>query len=249
MNTVIDLKNLVVDYGGDRAVNGLSLEVKRGQIFGLLGHNGSGKSTTIRVLAGLLPRSQGSCLVFGLDPLRDAGELNRLIGVMPDNLALFENLSVGEHLELLGRLHGLAKKEADGRAREILAYFDFLGDRDKLTGELSFGTRKKLGLALALIHAPELLILDEPFEGLDPVIAKTIKDLLLNFRAGGKTIFIASHYLDMLEKIIDGYAILKNGSLACLGSVAGNAGASLALEENYLKYAGFEKKGLPQWIK
>jgi len=249
MNTIIDVKNLTVAYGGDFAINDLSFEVKQGQVYGLLGHNGSGKSTTIRAMAGLLPQSLGDCRIFGLDPLKDANELNRLIGVMPDNLALFENLSVSEHLVLLGRMHGLSKKEVKSRTEEILTYFDFFGDRDKQIRELSFGTRKKLGLALALIHAPELLILDEPFEGLDPVIAKIIKDLLLNFRNSGKTIFIASHYLDMLEKIIDGYTILKNGSQIYNGSISENISDLLSLEENYLRYAGFEKKGLPQWIK
>ncbi len=201
------------------AVNQLDLKVEPGQFFGFLGPNGAGKSTTIKMLTGLLRPSEGSIRILGLDLSENPIEVKRQIGVVPEGMALFDRLTGGEYLNLVGRLYGLDRDTAAARATELLDFMQ-LSDRPKtLVTDYSTGMKKKLALAAAVIHAPKVLFLDEPFEGVDAIAAGALKAMLNRMAARGATIFITSHVLEIVERLCSYIAIIHHGSLAAQGTI------------------------------
>jgi ABC-2 type transport system ATP-binding protein len=206
-------------YGDKTAVAGLSLSVPRGCFFGFLGPNGAGKTTTIRMLMGLIPPSGGSIEVLGYRMPQDSLEIRRRIGLVPDDSLLFDHLTGGEFIEFAGRMYGLPRAQAAGRARELLDLFELSGSGSKLIAEYSKGMRKRVAMAASLIHRPELYLMDEPFEGVDAVGARLMKDILLDQVRQGATIFLTSHVLDVVERLCDRVAIIHEGRLVVEGSI------------------------------
>ena len=229
-------------FGGRPALDGLSLQVPEGSFFGFLGPNGAGKSTTINILTGLLAPSSGSARVLGYDVETQALEIKRAIGVVPDGLHLFERLSGEEHLRFVGEVHGLTTTEARRRAGQLLEAMDLTEDARKLVSSYSHGMRKKLALACALIHEPRLLFLDEPFEGVDAVATRELRDLLQKLVNSGRvTVFLTSHVLEVVEKLCTHVGIIAKGKLAVCGTIDDlrqSAGGTRSLEEMFLETVG-----------
>jgi ABC-2 type transport system ATP-binding protein len=215
MEPAIELRELRKLYGDKAAVDGLTLTVPAGSFFGFLGPNGAGKTTTIRMLMGVTPPSSGSIRMLGLDMPGQALEIKRRIGLVPDESLLFDRLTGAEYLEFAGRIYGLGRPTAVERGRELLALFELDGPHArKLISEYSKGMRKRLAMAASLIHRPDLFLLDEPFEGVDAVGARLMKDILLEQVRRGATIFLTSHVLEVVERLCDTVAIIHHGRLA-----------------------------------
>ncbi|HEY3863626.1 MAG TPA: ABC transporter ATP-binding protein [Verrucomicrobiae bacterium] len=241
MNPAIETTNLTRDFGTFRAVNQLNLRVEAGRFYGFLGPNGAGKSTTIKMLTGLLAPSGGAIRILGEDmgDPRRALEIKRRIGVVPENLALFDNLTAREHLTFIGRMYLLPLETIRARCDELLAIMDLARDEKKLTLEFSHGMKKKLALAAALIPNPDLLFLDEPFEGVDAVASRTLRDTLKQCVGRGATVFLTSHVLEIVEKLCSDVGIIANGKLAHQGTMEELRGGG-SLEDKFLALVGTE---------
>jgi ABC-2 type transport system ATP-binding protein len=221
MNAAIETFNLTRDFGPFRAVDQLSLRVEAGCFYGFLGPNGAGKSTTIKMLTGLLAPTAGSIRILGedvSDPQR-ALEVKRRVGAVLENLALFDNLTAREYLTFVGRMYLLPRETVRERCDQLLAIMELDGDEKKLTLEFSHGMKKKLALAAALIPNPDLLFLDEPFEGVDAVASRTLRDTLKQFVKRGATVFLTSHVLEIVEKLCTDVGIIAQGKLVHQGSM------------------------------
>ena len=215
MALAVETKGLTRLFGGVPAVDRLDLQVERGTFYGFLGPNGAGKSTTIKMLTGQLAASEGEALVLGrsmFDPAQ-ALEAKQRIGVVPEDLALFEHLSAREHLTFIGRMYLLPPDTIRLRIDELLHLLDLADEDKKLALEYSHGMRKKLALAAAMLPNPDLLFLDEPFEGVDAVTSRVIRDMLADFVRRGSTVFLTSHVLDVVEKLCTHVGIIANGRL------------------------------------
>ena len=228
-------------YGDKAAVDGLTLAVPRGSFFGFLGPNGAGKTTTIRMLMGLAPPTSGAIELLGLPMPERALEVKRKIGLVPDESLLFDRLAGFEFLEFVGRMYGLPRRVACDRARELLALFELDGAGRKLIAEYSKGMRKRVAMAAALIHRPELFLMDEPFEGVDAVGARLMKDLLIDQVRRGATIFLTSHVLEVVERLCDRVAIIHQGRLVIEGSVAQLRSGTETLEDVFVRLVGGER--------
>ncbi|HYL94239.1 MAG TPA: ABC transporter ATP-binding protein, partial [Terriglobales bacterium] len=238
-------------FGELVAVNGVNLRVTQGQFFGFLGPNGAGKSTTIKMLTGLLRPSSGQARVLGLDLARNSVEIKRRIGVVPEGLALFERLTGAQLLNFVGRMYGLDRAKAAERSAELLEFMDLKDSADKLVADYSHGMKKKTALAAAVIHGPEILFLDEPFEGVDAIAATTLKRLLQRFVTRGGTVFLTSHVLEVVERLCSHIGIIQNGRLVASGAleelrtgvkIAGHDQSPLTLEEIFLQVVGGAKQ-------
>lgn len=236
------LANLVKRYGSVNAVDGLTLTVKQGLFFGFLGPNGAGKTTTVKMLTGLAQPDSGSIEVLGMHLPEQSLEIRRQIGIVPDDSLLFDYLTGAEYLEFVARLYETPKPVAKARAGELLELFELADDRRKLIGEYSKGMRKRVAMAAALIHRPRLFIMDEPFEGVDAVGARLMKDILLAQVRHGATVFLTSHVLDVVERICDEIAIVKGGRVVAQGTVDDlrrqAAQEAATLEEIFVKLIG-----------
>src|ERR687896_173803 len=215
----VETFSLVKQFGDFVAVDHIDLHVNRGSFFGFLGPNGAGKSTTIKMLTGLLAPTAGRVLVLGRDLSAEPLEVKRRIGVVPEDLNLFERLTGAEMLAFTGRMYGLRRDEIAGRSRELLALMELDSEPRKLVVEYSHGMKKKLSLACALIHRPEILFLDEPFEGVDAIASRTLKDLLMRLTARGLTVFLTSHVLEIVERLCTDIAVISEGKLLASGSL------------------------------
>jgi ABC-2 type transport system ATP-binding protein len=229
------------------AVDDLHLVVERQQFYGFLGPNGAGKSTTIKMLTGLLRPTSGAIRILGLDLEKNSVEVKRRIGVVPEGLALFERLTGAQLLNFVGRMYGLEAKTAAERTAELLEFMDLADSADKLVADYSHGMKKKTALAAAVIHGPEILFLDEPFEGVDAIAATTLKRLLQRFISHGGTVFLTSHVLEVVERLCTHIGIIQNGRLVASGSldelragvkIAGHDQSALTLEEIFLRVVG-----------
>jgi ABC-2 type transport system ATP-binding protein len=221
------------------AVDQVDLGVERGTFYGFLGPNGAGKSTTIKMLTGLLAPTSGRITLLGQDLLDRAValEVKRRIGVVPEDLALFDNLTAREHLTFVGRMYLMPAETIRQRINELLHILRLEADEKKLILEFSHGMRKKLALAAALLPNPDLLFLDEPFEGVDAVTSRVIRDLLLKIVSRGSTVFLTSHVLEIVERLCTHVGIIVQGKLVEQGSLAAlRAGRSL--EERFLEKVG-----------
>jgi ABC-2 type transport system ATP-binding protein len=237
----VEVQNLRKVYGDKAAVDGLSLTVPRGCFFGFLGPNGAGKTTTIKMLMGLAPPTSGSIRLLGLPMPERALEIKQQIGLVPDESLLFDHLSGGEFIEFVGRIYGLDRPVARERARELLNLFELEGAHHKLIAEYSKGMRKRVAMAAALIHRPQLFLMDEPFEGVDAVGARLMKDILIEQVRRGATIFLTSHVLEVVERLCDRVAIIHEGRLVQEGSMEELRGQSETLEEAFVRAVGMER--------
>ncbi len=239
MILAIETKQLTRFFGEVCAVNSIDLRVERGTFYGFLGPNGAGKSTTIKMLTGLLAPSEGEILVLGkkmLDP-QQALEVKKSIGVVPEDLALFDNLTAREYLTFVGRMYLLPKDTIRMRIDELLSLLALANDEKKLTLEYSHGMQKKLALAAAVLPNPDLLFLDEPFEGVDAVTSRVIRDMLASYVARGSTVFLTSHVLDIVEKLCTHVGIIANGKLVEQVPLDELRSGS-SLEERFLEVVG-----------
>lgn len=228
-------------YGDRPAVDGLSLEVPRGCFFGFLGPNGAGKTTTIRMLTGLTPPTSGSMELLGLPMPKEALAIKSRIGLLPDESLLFDRLTGLEFLEFVGRMYKLGRSVSRERARELLALFELDGTRGKLIAEYSKGMRKRISMAAALIHRPSLFLMDEPFEGVDAVGARMMKDLLLDQVRQGATVFLTSHVLEVVERLCDRVAIIHEGRLLMERTMSDLRQRTETLEDVFVRMVGGER--------
>jgi ABC-2 type transport system ATP-binding protein len=233
----IAIRDLRKVYDGRPAVDGLTLTVPRGSFFGFLGPNGAGKSTTIRMLTGLIPATSGAIELFGLPMPAEELAIKRRIGLVPDESLLFDRLTGAEFLEFTGRMYSLPRDLARARAEELLDLFELAGESRKLIAEYSKGMRKRVAMAASLIHRPELFLMDEPFEGVDAVGARLMKDILLDQVRNGATIFLTSHVLEVVERLCDHAAIINEGRIVAEGSMA-DLRADSTLEEMFVRTVG-----------
>ncbi|MFN4145139.1 MAG: ABC transporter ATP-binding protein [Runella sp.] len=216
--TIISIQNLHKSYAKKMVLQGINLEIERGQIIGYIGPNGAGKSTTIKILTGLLPDFAGDIKVLGYDLRVDALEIKRRVGYVPENATLYEVLTPMEYLLFLGRLHQMPDELIERRAMELLEIFDLQHQADLRMNTFSKGMRQKVLLIAGLIHNPEILFLDEPLSGLDANAVILVKEVLLKLRDAGKTIFYSSHIMDVVEKISDRIILINQGTVIADGT-------------------------------
>ena len=243
----VETFSLVKQFGNFVAVDNIDLQVRRGSFFGFLGPNGAGKSTTIKMLTGLLPPTSGRLRVLGLDISEKPMAVKKSIGVVPEDLNLFERLTGAEMLSFTGRMYGLGKADIVQRSKELLELMELQDEPRKLIIEYSHGMKKKLSLACALIHRPEILFLDEPFEGVDAIASRTLKDLLSRLTARGLTVFLTSHVLEIVERLCSDIAIIAQGKLLASGALndlrkgirlEGDGTGPVSLEEYFIHVVG-----------
>src|ERR1700688_1886017 len=237
----IEIRDLRKVYGDKAAVDGLTLTVPQGCFFGFLGPNGAGKTTTIKMLMGLAPPTSGTIQLLGMPMPERSLAIKQQIGLVPDESMLFDHLTGGEFIEFVGRIYGLDRSTARARADELLDLFELGNFPKKLIVEYSKGMRKRVAMAASLIHRPELFLMDEPFEGVDAVGARLMKDILLDQVKHGATIFLTSHVLEVVERLCDHVAIINEGKIVRSGSMAELRGGNDTLEEVFVREVGAEK--------
>lgn len=235
-------------FGDYVAVDELSLTLAPGAFLGLLGRNGAGKSTTLKMITGLLRPSSGRITVLGRDVARDPIGVKRTIGVMPEDMGLFDTLTGHEYLRFVGRMYGLDEAVITTREAELFDALDLAPAKGALVAEYSFGMKKKLALAAALVHAPRVVLLDEPFEGIDPVTSRTIKRILTALVARGVTIVMTTHILEVVERLCPLVAILDQGKLRGFGPIETLRGVDETLESVFVALVGGEKAADLSWL-
>lgn len=238
----IETRGLRKVYGDKAAVNGLDLRVPAGCFYGFLGPNGAGKTTTIKMLMGVSQPSAGEMFLLGqaIDSGQAGSNLDarRRVGLVPDETLLFDHLSGAEYIEFVGRMYGLPRVQAAERAGELMDFFELSTAGNKLIAEYSKGMRKRVAMAAALIHRPQLFLMDEPFEGVDAVGARLMKDLLLDLVRNGATIFLTSHVLEVVERLCDRIAIIHEGSLVAEGTLEELRNGAETLEDLFVRTVG-----------
>jgi len=212
-------RDLVRVFGQKMAVNHLNLTVQRGEFYGFLGPNGAGKSTTIKMMVGLLRPTSGSVWVGGVDVWKDPIRAHSLMGVLPEVLNIYERLSGREFLVFAGHMYGVPAGDIRRRAEDLLQVLTLIDDADKLIVDYSVGMRKKIALAAALIHRPEVIFLDEPFEGIDPISSRVIRDILRELTQRGTTVFFSSHIMEVVERLCTRVGIINQGTLVAEGTL------------------------------
>jgi ABC-2 type transport system ATP-binding protein len=251
MTVALETTQLTRDFGTFRAVNQLSVNVPAGCFYGFLGPNGAGKSTTIKMLTGLLAPTSGSIRILGEDvsDLQRARAVKRRVGVVPENLALFDNLTAREYLIFTGRMYQLPPETIRTRSAELLAMMDLAKEEKKLTLEFSHGMKKKLALAAALLPNPDLLFLDEPFEGVDAVASRVLRDTLKQCVNRGATVFLTSHVLEIVEKLCSAVGIIAKGQLVHQGTME-ELRRDGSLEDKFLAVVGNDQSEAPKlsWL-
>lgn len=234
----IVIRDLRKVYADRAAVDGLNLTVPQGCFFGFLGPNGAGKTTTIRMLMGLAQPTSGSIEILGLPMPSRAVDIKGRIGLVPDESLLFDHLTGPEFIEFVGRMYGLPRATSRERSRELFALFQLDGNEKKLIAEYSKGMRKRVAMAAALIHRPRLFLMDEPFEGVDAVGARLMKELLLEQVRHGATIFLTSHVLEVVERLCDRVAIIHEGRLILERDMAELRDSDETLEDIFVRVVG-----------
>jgi len=239
MTLAIETQQLTRFFDDFCAVDRIDVKVEQGTFYGFLGPNGAGKSTTIKMLTGLLAPSDGEISVLGKNPLNASQglEVKRRVGVVPEDLALFDNLTAREYLTFVGRMYLLPRDTIRSRIDDLLGLMRLDDEEKKLTLEYSHGMKKKLALAAALLPNPDLLFLDEPFEGVDAVTSRVLRDMLVGYVSRGSTVFLTSHVLDIVEKLCTHVGIIAEGKLVEQASLEDLRSGS-SLEDRFLEKVG-----------
>ncbi|MDF9278108.1 ABC transporter ATP-binding protein [Arthrobacter sp. EH-1B-1] len=231
------LRGLAKRFGEKVAVNGIDLDVPAGSFYGLVGPNGAGKTTTLSMATGLLRPDYGQAWVHGVDVWESPLDAKRLMGILPDGVRLFDRLTGEQLVTYAGLLRGMDRDEVAGRVADLLRALDLAQDAGTLVVDYSAGMTKKIALASALVHAPRLLVLDEPFESVDPVSAANIRDILATYVASGGTVIVSSHVMDLVQRMCDHVAVIASGTVLAAGTVdAVRGGASL--EDRFVELVG-----------
>lgn len=217
MNTVVKVESLVKLFGNFKAVDSIDFEVYKGEIFGFLGANGAGKSTTIRILCGIQPPSSGKVMVMGYDALNEAFKIKQNIGYMSQKFTLYDDLTVNENIEFFAGIRKISNKDFEDRKNKILELSELQGKEKLVTRSLPGGWKQKLALGCSIIHNPQILFLDEPTAGVDPAARKIFWEIIYQLRKMGTTIFVTSHYMDEVEQC-DRIALMHKGKIVALGS-------------------------------
>ncbi len=238
----LELIGLGKTFGEQQAVDDLSLSVPQGSFFGMLGPNGAGKTTSLSMAVGLLRPDTGTAKILGVDVWAEPVKAKGLVGVLPDGLGMPERLTGREVLTYLGLLRGIPAAEVEARTTELLEVLELDNEDDKQVIGYSTGMRKKLGLAVALLHAPRLLVLDEPFEAVDPVSAATIRTILNRFIAGGGSVVMSSHVMALVEQLCDRVAVISDGKVVAAGTVS-EVQAGGSLEDAFVSLVGASTRG------
>lgn len=231
-------RGLQKSFGDKVAVGSIDLDIPTGSFCGLVGPNGSGKTTTLRMVAGMLRPDQGQVWIDGHDTWSDTATVRQLLGVVPDPLNLFDRLTAREILWHLGRLRAMDPAAVDQRTEELLAVMELTESADEQVGGFSHGMRKKTALAAALLHRPSVLLLDEPFEGVDPVSAVAVRSMLDRFRGSGGTVVFSSHAMDLVERMCDHVVVMAHGSVLTSGSLEVVRGNEQRLEDAFVSMIG-----------
>jgi ABC-2 type transport system ATP-binding protein len=219
MEYVIETRDLTKQFGDFAAVSGVTVQVRPGEVLVLLGPNGAGKTTTTRMLASILPPSRGVALVAGFDVASQAAEVRRRVGLLTEHHGLYTRMRAGEYLSFFGSTYGLLEADARRRAQELLDEVGMPGIIDRRLGEFSKGMRQKLALVRALLHDPPVLLLDEPTSAMDPASARLVRDSILRLRSSRRALVVTTHNLAEAEQLADRIAIIREGSIAALGTV------------------------------
>ena len=239
---MIKLTNLTKRYGNFTAVNSINLEVPRGELFGFLGPNGAGKTTTLRMIAGILRPTSGTVEIGGVNIVSEPVAAKSKMGFIPDRPFIYEKLTGAEFLRFVAGLYGQKGPEIEHRARELLALFDLEEWRDELVESYSHGMRQKLIISSALVHRPEVIVVDEPMVGLDPKAARILKDLFREYTRRGHTVMMSTHTLEVAETMCDRIGIIQGGKIRALGTMAelrANAESGhTGLEDIFLRLTG-----------
>ncbi len=222
---MIELTNLTKRYGKFTAVDDITLSIPRGELFGFLGPNGAGKTTTMRMIAGILQPTAGRITIAGHDVIRDPLVAKSRLGFIPDRPFVYDKLTGGEFLRFVAALYGQSGEPIERRMEELLELFELTPWKDELVESYSHGMRQKLIISSALLHRPEVIVVDEPMVGLDPKGQKFLKDLFRAFVGRGGTVLMSTHTLDMVEEMCDRIGIISGGKILACGTVAGGAAA------------------------
>ena len=236
-HAAVSIRGLVKRFGDKLAVNGLALDIPVGSFYGLVGPNGAGKTTTLNMLTGLLRPDAGSAMILGTDVWSDLNRAKREIGVMPQGDQIFDRLTGLQLLVYAGMLRGMRRDEVVRRANDLLAAFDLTDAAGKMVADYSAGMTKKICLGTALIHSPRILVLDEPFEAVDPVSSANLRDILAEYAATGGTVIISSHVMALVEKMCTHVAIVNNGQVCAAGTVD-EVAAGEDLEDRFMQLVG-----------
>ena len=231
-DTVVETTNLTKSYGDFTALSDLSIHVNRGQILGFIGPNGAGKTTTIKILVGLSKPTSGSATIAGVDCSQNASKIKRLVGYMPDKFGSYDNMRVHEYLDFFGAIFGIPASQRKARIQEVMETTSTTYMQDRYVESLSHGMQQRVGIARTLLHDPEVLILDEPANGLDPKARIEMRQLLVQLAARGKTLIVTSHILPELARICNVVAIVTAGKLRAFGTVD-EVMSSLCPQRNY----------------
>ena len=240
---MIVVKNLRKSFGDVRAVNGVSFQARDGEITGLLGPNGAGKTTTLRMLYSLLPPDEGEILIDGLDPTRDAMEIKRTLGVVPDNRGLYSRLTARENIAYYGELHGLSRRQIGERIGQLVATLDMADFIDRRTEGFSQGQRVKVAIARAMVHEPQTVLLDEPSNGLDVMSTRALRDYVRSLRSAGRSVVLSTHIMQEVAALCDRIVIIAKGEVAADGTAAellARAGCD-SLEDAFVRLIGSEE--------
>jgi ABC-2 type transport system ATP-binding protein len=235
--TVLSIQGLVKRFGDTIAVAGIDLSVDAGSFYGIVGPNGAGKTTTLSMVTGLLRPDAGRVMVHGVDVWSDPVVAKRNMGVLPDRLRLFDRLTGAQLLFYSGTLRGLSDETVRARTADLASAFGFEDALNRLVTDYSAGMSKKIALAAAMIHSPRVLILDEPFESVDPVSAANVTQILRSYVDAGGTVLVSSHSMDLIQRICDHVAVVVNGAILDSGTMASVRGGK-TLEERFVELAG-----------
>jgi ABC-2 type transport system ATP-binding protein len=245
----LELRGLVKRFGETVAVGGIDLAVPSGSFFGLVGPNGAGKTTTLSIATGLLRPDAGEARIHGVDVWGDRLEAKRLVGVLSDGVRLFDRLTATQLVTYSGLLRGLPREVVTERTADLLRLLDLETAGGTLVVDYSAGMTKKVALACALVHAPRLLVLDEPFESVDPVSAANIRNILEGFVRSGGTVIVSSHVMDMVQRMCDHVAVISGGRVLAAGTTD-QVRAGSSLEDRFVELVGGRRhEEGPEWLR
>ena len=233
----VEIRGLTKLFDDKVAVDRIHLAIPSGSFYGLVGRNGAGKTTTISMVTGMLQPTEGTALIRGIDMWAEPLKAKAHLGVLPDGVHLFDKLTGEQLITYSGYLHGIDKETVASRVKDLLAAMDLTDAAGRAVADYSAGMTKKIALAAALIHAPSVLILDEPFEAVDPVSAANIQDILRGFVASGGTVILSSHVMDLVQRLCDHVAIMDSGRILAAGTVD-EVRAGTSLEERFVQLVG-----------